>query len=292
MKRTSLIGLLVFSLLLSACGGDDDKDKTTTTVQATTSTTTAASTTTSTTAAPAFTPAAVSGLQVWYRGDAGVNASSGKVRIWEDQSGNGLHASRPTVSRQPALVSDAINGHPGIRFDGTDDALAVPFNLNGAENASLTIFAVWTSEPVPRDKLRKLYGHDNRDFDRAVGFDSRTRLNYGFFTGSGVQSYFSAPFNTPTLTTDMWRPRTFSGYVNGVVKVNNAAQTTGPGDETMTLGGIRDNTEFPGDANQARALGWEPWQGVIAEFLIYDRSLTDGERQQVEQHLMAKYRIG
>lgn len=290
MKRTALIAVLAISLTMSACGnGDDDDDTTTTTREPSTTSSTVSDTTSST--VPAFTPSAVSGLRVWLRADAGVNSASGNVRIWEDQSGNGLHAARPVVDRQPRLVPEGLNGKPAIRFDGVNDALAIPFNLSKDEHPSLTIFTVFSSEPVERTQFRKLYGHDDRGFDRATGYDNRQRKSFGFFAGTGVKDYFDPVPNAPYLTADVWGPTTFSGYVNGRPEVTDAPQATGNGNATMVLGAIRDESEFPNDTDQARALGLEPWKGLIAEFLIYDRALSQEERQRVETHLKAKYGI-
>lgn len=297
MKRRHLSVLVVTAaLILASCSNDDDKPKTTTTVPTSTTLSSTSSTAaggSTTTAAPAFAPNAVSGLQVWLRADTGVTASSGKVSLWEDQSGSGLHAAQPQGTRQPSLAPTDLNGKPALRFDGVDDGLAIPFDLSPAKNASVTVFAVWSSEPVGRGaSLRKLYGHDDDGFDRTAGFDDRASTQWGYFAGDGgVKLYFSPTAGTATLTTDVWTPTTFSGFVNSRVKVNNQPVNNTAGNATMALGSIRHDTKYPGDRNQTRYGGYEPWHGTIAEFLIYDRPLTQDERQQVERHLIAKYGI-
>jgi hypothetical protein len=179
-----------------------------------------------------------------------------------------------------------------VRFDGIDDGLAIPFNLSPSENASVTIFSVFSSEPVPKEQLRKLYGHDDGGFDRATGFDQRASTPFSFFAGSGgAKLYPGVAAGAIVLTTDVWTPTTFNGYVNGQLQVNNAPQNAGAGNATMALGGIRQDTAFPGDQNQARPGGYEPWHGLIAEFLIYNRALATDERQRVETYLKTKYNI-
>ena len=42
---------------------------------------------------------------------------------WHDQSGKENDAIQTTVSRQPVLVPDTLNGKPVIRFDGVNDEL-------------------------------------------------------------------------------------------------------------------------------------------------------------------------
>jgi hypothetical protein len=84
-------------------------------------------------------------LKLWLRADQGVTTNgTDLVSTWVDQSGNGNSATVPyayttlvasasaysNVSKKPALVTDAVNGLPVVRFDGWDDSLAAP--LTGA----------------------------------------------------------------------------------------------------------------------------------------------------------------
>lgn len=56
-----------------------------------------------------------------------VGSSSGYVKTWYDQSGNGRNVSQATASRQPALITagvvETIGGKPVLRFDAADDIL-------------------------------------------------------------------------------------------------------------------------------------------------------------------------
>lgn len=56
-------------------------------------------------------------------------SGSGYVTIWYDQSGNGFNATRSATSGQPRIVSsgvvDLMGTKPGVRFDGSDDALSM-----------------------------------------------------------------------------------------------------------------------------------------------------------------------
>ena len=89
---------------------------------------------------------------MWYRSDAGVVLSSGKVSQWQDQSGNGLHMT-PVTATGPdyyAATADAMSsatspaallpGQPsfirfpnvatiGLRNTATAGTVNVPFTL-------------------------------------------------------------------------------------------------------------------------------------------------------------------
>ncbi|RMG96173.1 MAG: hypothetical protein D6706_10620, partial [Chloroflexi bacterium] len=83
----------------------------------------------------AFSPADIPGLQLWLRADAGVWQDSvggtpavndgDVVGAWEDQSGNGNHATQATTTNKPIYWTNVVNGKPVVRFDGVDDDLAL-----------------------------------------------------------------------------------------------------------------------------------------------------------------------
>jgi len=60
-----------------------------------------------------------SGLNLWFRADAGVTQSSGNVSQWNDQSPNAFTATQSTGANQPVLVSNAVNGLPALQFSGS-----------------------------------------------------------------------------------------------------------------------------------------------------------------------------
>ncbi len=67
-------------------------------------------------------PDDIAGLAAWFRADLGVTKDgSDFVSDWADQSGNGRTASEST--NKPLWVSSLINGHPALRFDGSNDKL-------------------------------------------------------------------------------------------------------------------------------------------------------------------------
>jgi hypothetical protein len=50
-----------------------------------------------------------------FRSDVGVTSSAGAVSNWLELKGTGINASQTTTSKQPSLILNALNGHPGIQ---------------------------------------------------------------------------------------------------------------------------------------------------------------------------------
>ncbi len=104
------------------------------------------------------------GLQVWNRADGGVTATSdGAVATWGDQSGRTNDAIQQDVPSRPVVVVSAINGHPGLQFDGLDDSLLIANDpgLNPADGSFLYLavgrwlsgsgsYQAWAGKTSPR----------------------------------------------------------------------------------------------------------------------------------------------
>lgn len=223
----------------------------------------------------------IEGALLWLQADCGVQSGSdGEVRDWASIVGS-LHATPSATFRQPALESDGLAGHAAIRFDGSFDRLDVDLNIHPATYPELTVVTVFASDVEDPAILRKLYGADDGDYDRTVGLDPRAPngMNYTIFGGqSEVEGYFTLSAETPYLTVDSFRSGFFDGWVNGAETVAGIEVIYGEGLPKFYLGGT--GTVF-----------LEPWEGTIAEMLVYGRSLTSEERMEVEDYLAAKYQL-
>jgi hypothetical protein len=222
------------------------------------------------------------GALLWLRADCGVESGEdGQVSDWSSIVGS-LHAAQSMIGRRPMYESDGLAGQAAIRFDGTDDTLAVGLNIHPASVPELTVITVFASDIDRPSPLRKLYGSDDGDFDRAVGLDDRAEngMNYTVFGGlrSEVFGYFALSPDTTYMTVDNYREDTFSGWVNGAETIAGTAVNNGEGLPKFYLGGTG-------------IVFREPWKGPIAEMLVYGRSLTPEERVAVEDYLAGKYEL-
>ena len=223
-------------------------------------------------------PIPATGVALWLVADDARPGADGKLASWSNAGVAAIAATADKPALQPTVVPKALNGHAVVRFDGQDNMLTTNIDISPARMPEATVFAVFTSQTDSTNPLRKLYGDDNGGYGRAAGLDTRGDggKNYTVFTGNGASGYFALKANETCLTTDQFTKSDFSGWVNGkpaLTKVPAAWEDALP---NLYLGGT--GTSYH-----------EPWQGDLAEIVVYARVLTDQERMQVEDYLGKKY---
>jgi len=206
-------------------------------------------------------PLRASGLKMWVEADVGVTTVGGAVSSWADQSGNGNDLVQATASTRPLLVAGEANGHPVIRLDGVGDFLSFTSRLTTMR----TIFWVIRRSPSATPGYRMLLG------DTSVGgtYD---------FSSDGTTKIWSSNFTSANI-------RSGSTWLNGALI--NGTTTERPTSlsvlSVVTTGDVRAAT-----ISKDRG-GDYSWWGDIAALIIYDRALTDTERQMIEGYLASKY---
>jgi hypothetical protein len=214
---------------------------------------------------------------LWLRADSMSGALGSPVASWPADPGPAAAQSDP--ARQPTLAK--LGDRAAVRFDGVDDMLESNLNVNPSAHPTLTIVAVFSSDTNARSPLRKLYGADDGDYDRAVGLDDRASdgRNYTVFAGPEhqVAGYFDLEKDTAYLTVDQFVAGSFDGWVNGHhALLNQRTNAQGDGLRTFFVGGT--GTVFS-----------EPWEGTVAELLAFDSVLSEPQRAALEDFLGRKY---
>jgi hypothetical protein len=228
-----------------------------------------------------------SSLKVWLRADKATYTDAGntvaadgqKVLQWSDQSGSLLHGVQNSESYRPTYKASFSNGQPALSF--LNNQLSVTLDISPSVTPEFTIFAV-ASHATATTGLSKLFGHDNGGYDRTIGFDTRGGTKrFTYFTGTSVGGFSNIPqANVPFLVTANYTANRFSGWVNGVQEVNNATVSNGSGSTSFSIGNLAGHTLSSNN---------EFWNGDIAEFILFNRSVTKAERLLVENYLAAKY---
>ncbi|MFN3981204.1 MAG: Pvc16 family protein [Caldilinea sp.] len=241
-------------------------------------------------------PNTLAGLQLWLRGDADITYdSTGTISRWSDQSGGANHAVQPTAARRPQLVRAAVGGKPAVRFDGVDDYLAIE-QLNYAAAGAidgLTLFALVRTTAAQAQTLLS--------FDRSAywslsltGGGSAGRARWSTQPQVGAIHDLDSP---GSFADGRWRllcARFAAGatitkqlFVDGILVAEANAH---PG---QNVGSGATRFGFVGAPSQAAtfngAIGADLFRGELAEIALYDRALTDGERDRVEQYFIEKY---
>jgi len=208
--------------------------------------------------------------------DAGA-LSAGPVAVWADQSGlTGNDAVQPDLARQPVYVAKAaaFANRPVVRFDGIDDTLDL--NENMITVGSFTMFAVGQFDATQNGGNHYMVGSQ-------VGTDDRLRICwdqapepdvFGWRVGNSA----NLPAWSPHADADAHvfvATSECSGYMDGVLK--------GTSDNTAVVKPTGLNLGMhPGGQSQY-------FKGDIAEVIVYNRVLTDAEREQVGIYLSNRY---
>ena len=209
------------------------------------------------------------GLHLWLRADAGAPSSDGPVARWFDQSGNGRHASTTQASRQPSLVTGALNGRPVLRFGGAQSL----YLEAAAQPTTFTVFIVGKNS-MPTESFSMILGPGSTSPNNQLRWENGSQA---LFVGTGN--------NLPVIQTSIGNTRVYhalsaryDGSVMNVYRDGNPVSahsftTTGPW--TLVSVGSYYSSYY--------------MQGDLAEVIIYDRALSESERISVNEYLRSKY---
>lgn len=244
----------------------------------------------------------ISDLKVWLRSDTGVDTTAGgEVITWEDQSGNGNDflgvsgsGTRPTFS----LSNSELGGESAISLIGNGDSFSDTDGhtnyINGMDE--FTLFVVYKSDETNSDQgLWIADTPSGADEIFTIRYDASGANNGGSFTnvvktgvlGNGaanqLESFSDIQSNTSAQITSLhWESGVaYDLYVDGIL--NNPSSAGAPPAGTITTA----TTAILGKGG--KDTGNNSWNGLISEFILYCRNLSETERQSIEDYLAVKY---
>jgi len=195
---------------------------------------------------------------------------------WRDKSGNGRNPANTTDAAQPALISAELNGLDVARFDGTNDSLIFPSSsaTDYPLKFSTGSFAVLVIiKPASLSAALNIFlGSRGYDIGWFAGFatdDPYLRLY------NGAERWEPAPMTAITATTT-WQSfvATAPRGATGKYRKNGATlQSTTSAVGTQSLSNnlqVRLGSYVDGSNNTVG-----PFNGDIAEILLYDGAITD-----------------
>ncbi|MFN4811031.1 MAG: arabinofuranosidase catalytic domain-containing protein, partial [Bacteroidota bacterium] len=208
-----------------------------------------------------------------------VGGASGFITTWYDQSGNGRNAIQNTVANQPRIVNagvvDIQNSRPTLTLNGT--------------SAHLTQSSLLISNPYTANLVAARAG-SNPSYQRVLnlgatgdgfGFMGTLGPNYATFVGNGGGAWNDVNANSPatavgnasnvmTMTVNTGTAGLIP-YLNGnAIGTKNGTAATATG---FQIGSPYNGSNF----NQL-------WSGNISEFTIFGSSLSDPDRQTIENN--------
>jgi len=217
------------------------------------------------------------GMVLWLDAGKGITPTSG-VSMWADQSGNGNHAVQTNTFYQPTYITDELNDNPVVRFTEGEKYLSHPSILT---NDYTTFYVLKLTES--QEKLLYYY-HAGIINSGDLGFFAEAKwlsTSEGGWGSVGKYPSWGSYFRTSEEypTPEEWRVHTHQPeklYKNGT-EVEYLRSDDVHAGGLITIGSRSDHMLY--------------FVGDIAEILVYNRILSDSEREFVETYLNAKYDI-
>jgi len=221
--------------------------------------------------------------------DSILKDGANRVSQWNDLSVSGNHATQATLANRPVWVDNVLAGKPVIRFDGSDDYLAAN-----------TVASFLSGEDAPYSALAVIRRStaDRQDAIYSFGLSTSTTPVINARTTSGADTTPNQlrvlrrdNGNTlkdarggeigidPTIISIADSGTLLNAYHDGTRIITNADVNVG----TITL------DLFSVGVTRIGSSFFHYLSGDIAEILIYNRALSDSEREAVEQYLRVKW---
>lgn len=228
------------------------------------------------------------GLVLWLDAARGVKAPA--VSEWLDQSSGQRHVRQAAPQHQPRLIPDAIAGQPAVRFDGKDDFL---------HNTTLDL--------IPSGSPRTLLVAGRAGSAGGALFSFRRQstggkpvfvAQQGAFQGSyyvytdGVNGAENS--SLPLQTLDKVREPFVSVHVSAGAGKKLQVRLNGVEQKVMQAGAVgkeEGTAGFVVGNREDTPVTTFPWDGDLAEVLVYDRVLTPAELALAERYLATRYNL-
>jgi len=243
-----------------------------------------------TTASSTFKPDKISSLSFWLDASdsSTITQTSNQVSQWNDKSSKGYNVSQATSANMPLTNQSTKNGLNVIYFDGVNDLLvnttnSLMNNINGYsafvvvsdfttsgvtsrifQKDTASVGASWLSfrRLVANGKLWSLVTR-RLSTDTAVTFESTTNANSNYNLQSSIGDFLTGVITLRVNKVQEATGTTTTGTTNSV---------TGA---AISIGALVTPLQFA-NAN-------------IAEIVIYERTLSTQEIQNVENYLTSKW---
>ncbi len=208
------------------------------------------------------------------------SAATNSVATWYDitpYSSTNADATQATAANRPTFVDNAINGLPALRFDGTNDSLAI----DGTFMASM-YYSIFIVEQR-RSSASSAYFYSPSSQGLKIGYATNTEFR--------IHSYYGS---------NDWAPLTISGYSDPTPKIISIIGKPTSSSPKRTYNAVYFNSVRVLNDTAGRAaygtsatyyLGANPYSGDIGEVIIFKRNLKPSERVEIQEYLSQKWKI-
>ncbi len=202
-----------------------------------------------------------SGLIFHFKADAIAQSNNTAVSNWVGSSGSIRNATQGNASQQPLFMTSIVNGKPAVLFDGSNDYMKINDYSTQIPYSGQTIYAVYrTLSQITR------YSNGNGSYNRLLSITTTGGPDYMFNTGGYLIESDEVNGGNWHLFSALLAPSNYSPIGNAAFG-NYVSVYNGP---------------FAMDVNY-------PYRGYLAEFVMYNRTLTALENISVSNMLAVKY---
>jgi prepilin-type N-terminal cleavage/methylation domain-containing protein len=230
----------------------------------------------------------INDLAIWYETSSVESFISSEasdataVTVWYDvstQKPNKSNATSGTGTAQPLYKDNRINGLPTIAFDGSDDAM--DFDGGTLLGTNYTVFIVGQRNSSNQNYFIGGTSTSAEGTNLAIGWNSNTAVfMYNGASTPSAASYTTASYSTPIpviLTAWFNQASGKKLWYNGGIIPDATSSSATP---ITSFAGAKIG-KFSSTFSQVE----------IAEIIIFQRDLTNEERQAIEAYLSQKYKI-
>ena len=223
-------------------------------------------------------------------GNLRVDGPDSYVTMWPDSTGNGADASNGDANQPKYIVNGSKHGdRPVVLFDGVNDRLVGAANLIGTPGATAFLVARQDTN-VNGVAVSSLLASNVKNREMSFQHEpsgEEVRYNYraaGANGGTQIRHNVSEAVGTDWTQQTLWFDGTQAAGSN--VKVyhnyNNTPDLVGGTAATALVGYAQ---VLLGDLDLAVA----PWNGEIAEFIMFDVALDDNQLASMHSYLENKW---
>jgi hypothetical protein len=208
----------------------------------------------------------------------GAVAVGDQVGYWKDKSATAAHVTQGTAANRPTLTASQVNGRAALRFDGSNDNLSIASYSAQSSLSGLTRFMIVSSTQVAIASSSSAGG-------ASIAFQVFGLNVYSYISSANVQwasggASGSLPLRIYTAVYSGSGTPSLGMYFNGVAQSSVASSgtlgaSTPSGSGTMHIGSNVASNNFV--------------SGPIAEYLIYNRTLSVVEITAVYKYLRKKW---
>jgi hypothetical protein len=231
-----------------------------------------------------WTPAnLVNAAKLWYDDRSTLTNVSGVCSQRNDRSSNAWHQTQSTSSQRPQIIANGLNGRTTIRYDGSNDCLAVPSGALGIFNAASAGWMFGVYKKIGSDAVatsRRVFLFTNNSTGVRIGIywdDANSGAQNRIVAGARrtdagaynrVQSSSTSSDQwVAVMARVSWSARTIDLYINGTL---DAGITS-----AFDASGSTSATNSASASTGAATVGTTAWAGEEACSLCGNAITTD-----------------